>query len=792
MSKTTKKLTIVLIALMAALTIFMGVFMIKPVSALTISDVITIEDGAQVRMDSKSTEKDDTGMRFIIKVNDDNLATLIGEGGAYEGYTAKIGAAIIPVKYLGGSTRLDINQTYEDNSGDDLVLKIPFTSGQAEDGITTYYAVLTDIPESHYETGVAVNGYIELTNGTNTVYEQTTTTTIRSILQVANGFYNRNDIEEDDAIIYKAFMEDHLGSVQFDQETYSVFMTDGGANTIDFKVLANQYGFELDEEYFVKNNIEITSAENDIATVSGRTITAVAKGQTTISFEIDGKTVSANVKVEDKSSLAEALGTNQLATFDNKGYESLVVSAGTATNVQEISVGDYHGMTGVLKLSGAVEGGYTVFNFELPKPTTIYSQVTVILYVEVGSVGGDGGGFGFSASTTSAAWSEFGAAGIIQKGKWVPVVLNILDDDLISFAMSCEVIGADNPNATAGAGGYTVYYIAEILAGDQSGSFDSDIAIVKPKTNLDVGQVANFDCNEYLSLISVYPNDIANQTLEILPTYNGKTNVLHIGGTLTAWTKIAIKLPEKINSVVSIEYMIDVTGSGDASGWQIMNASEGWDASWQNSNADVTKWSLLSSSAWAGNSRFVIGVNSTITSFDLYISEVTTDVDKSVLADKLTDSQLAVYDSSAYLNYVASQDLITFEKEIINDPLDTSANPRKVLHVTAKTNPTPYYGTPRIVLYLPKAVTASFTMEYRMIYSAPDGSANAWGIMWPGTGPLTGGTWDLGLQPCTNVEQWTEWSIGGGYAGLDYVVIGLNNGAQTYDLYISLITEGNA
>ena len=61
--------------------------------------------------------------------------------------------------------------------------------------------------------------------------------------------------------------------------------------------------------------------------------------------------------------------------------------------------------------------------------------------------------------------------------------------------------------------------------------------------------------------------------------------------------------------------------------------------------------------------------------------------------------------------------------------------------------------------------------------------------MWPGASAFAGGSWDLGLKTCSNVEQWTNNPVGGGYAGRDYIVIGLNQ-VKTYDFYFSSVVEG--
>ena len=207
----------------------------------------------------------------------------------------------------------------------------------------------------------------------------------------------------------------------------------------------------------------------------------------------------------------------------------------------------------------------------------------------------------------------------------------------------------------------------------------------------------------------------------------------------------------------------------------------------------VETWTEMQVSAGSGTQTFKIGLNQAKT-FDLYLSEVTTDVDKGAnrelynqtLCEKLIDNQLATFNELAYVNYVEGQDLEILEAEIIDDPLGEKG---KVLHVTAKPLAVAQLGTPRIVLFLPKAVTAQFTLNYRVTIDGADDSINAWGIMWPGASAFAGGSWDLGLKTCSNVEQWTNNPVGGGYAGRDYIVIGLNQ-VKTYDFYFSSVVEG--
>jgi len=307
---------------------------------------------------------------------------------------------------------------------------------------------------------------------------------------------------------------------------------------------------------------------------------------------------------------------------------------------------------------------------------------------------------------------------------------------------------------------------------------------------LDENTYAKFDDERYVYYFENTGLNGKTATAEIIDDVKGVYDkVLHISGN-GGYNKFYINLPKALPANFTIKYRMDATPLADVNLWEVMTASEGWAGAWR--SATVDKWSsydITAAYGYEGKDKLVIGVNN-VGDFDLYIAIVEKKFTKEELTEtlsaKLVGDQLATFDEAAYLSFVEGQDVAVLETEIIDDPLGEKG---KVLHVTVKPVAVASYGTPRLVLFLPKAITAQFTMNYRVTIEGADDAANAWGIMWPGTSAFAGGSWDLGLKPATNVEQWSNWPIGGGYAGRNYIVIGLNR-VTTFDFYISGVVEG--
>ena len=418
-------------------------------------------------------------------------------------------------------------------------------------------------------------------------------------------------------------------------------------------------------------------------------------------------------------------------------------------------------------------------------------MITIQMYVEVGAV--TYGALGLSGSTAGVSWDggcPFGGESY-SKYAWENYVVTSPFANTLYLASTLETLGADNEFAYMGAGNYFCYYISSIMVGDQV------LKTVKEElaSTLADGVLAKFNDAKYLQLISYGAGlSDSNTTIEIIDDPLGqKGKVLHVNavpvfGLGTPY--IEISLPKSIINKFTMTYrMVISDADNSANAWGFLMPA------WINLQpaTSVETWTEMQVSAGSGTQTFKIGLNQAKT-FDLYLSEVTTDVDKGAnrelynqtLCEKLIDNQLATFNELAYVNYVEGQDLEIFEAEIIDDPLGEKG---KVLHVTAKPLAVAQLGTPRLVLFLPKAVTTQFTLNYRVSIDGADDSINAWGIMWPGASAFVGGSWDLGLKTCSNVNQWTNNPVGGGYAGRDYIVIGLNQ-AKTYDFYFSSVVEG--
>lgn len=199
MSKMSKKVSVLALAFVAFVTFAVSFFFVSPVKASVSDDVISILSTAEVRLDTVDDDEDKTGIRFTINVNKEKYTALTAVGGEYEGYTASLGAAIIPTKYLNGADFDASKISYDDKA----VLHIPLVNkveeivnvgSESQFTKQTYNAVVKDIPAVNYEVELSAKGYIKLTaEGQEDVYIQTADVASRSIGQVITGFYTETD-----------------------------------------------------------------------------------------------------------------------------------------------------------------------------------------------------------------------------------------------------------------------------------------------------------------------------------------------------------------------------------------------------------------------------------------------------------------------------------------------------------------------------------------------------------------------------------------------------------------------
>ncbi len=212
MNKKIKKLNLIALALISVSTFALGVKLTVPAIAAegsaefnlenyTVSDILQT-DGASVRVDDTDTlDKDETGIRFPIIVNQTNYNEMLTAATA-DGYETKLYAAIIPTVYL-SEQELDVAKTsYTYNEKERNVLHIPLekifkTEMVDQTEFATYYATLTDIPNLNYETDLTAKGYVKFTkDGTEAQYLQTEKVE-RSIGEVILAEYSDEESEFD-------------------------------------------------------------------------------------------------------------------------------------------------------------------------------------------------------------------------------------------------------------------------------------------------------------------------------------------------------------------------------------------------------------------------------------------------------------------------------------------------------------------------------------------------------------------------------------------------------------------
>lgn len=773
MTKSIKKICLIIVATLAVLAFAFSLVGYGSVNAaVDTNGALTFENKAEVRLDDKTTDgKDETGMRFYLQVDKDKLSQITSE---YDGYDVSYGVAMIPAEYVTGE--FDATATYGVET-----LHIPLLVGKTEGNVITFKAVLTDIPSVHYDTEIAARGYVKLTKaGEDDVYIQSQSAAKKAIGEVATAFYNDKDvITPEEEVLYKKLLEEKVTNLYFDKEDYYIFMNErtGENYTTEYKLYGNKYGFMLDADFITAKGVTIDTGVDTVATAANGSITATGKGDTTITATMGGKTATANVKVENVTDLAAALGTNEIASFDHKGYETMVT--GTANNsYTDVRVGDFHGKKGVIEISGETAGGPSFVRIDVPGAIPAGQRVTIQIYIEFGSVAG-GGTLGLSGASTGLTWSGGSPTGYLPKGQWENVVLTAPNLDALYLALSVQGVSFK-------------YYISTIMSGDQNKALlSADAMAYAENTTLAADEVASFDNDGYLDFVNVY--GVFNGLQTEITEHDGKTGVLHIGGTTMGFSKIYIGLPRTVNKNLTMEYQMFIDPADDSvNAWAIMTAGEGWGA--LKPATSVTEWSNYATAEYNGSNCFVIGFNQA-KSFDLYISSVKHDPDKTALraeykdqlAAALTGDLVADFSTGEYLYFVEHSGFSSFSAEIIDDELDTNATPRKVLHISGSA------GFQKIYLILPKTITDPVytTIEYRITgtQTYPDNPVNGWAVMYPGASMGVGETWDLGLKDAVNVTEWTRWAFGC-YSGKDYITIGINN-FTSFDLYIAAVYSGN-
>ncbi len=186
MMRIAKRLSILVMSVLAVALFSLGILAVKPAEATPIVDqngaIITIDKSAEIRLDN-------TGLRFTVRVNKTNYNALTAEGGNYEGYASELGAAIIPSVVLDGKDFDASVASYEYDGKTFNVLSIPLTNKLETETEYIYKAVVTSIPDLNYETELTARAYVKLTEGETTEYIQSADVAKKSIGEVVTAFY---------------------------------------------------------------------------------------------------------------------------------------------------------------------------------------------------------------------------------------------------------------------------------------------------------------------------------------------------------------------------------------------------------------------------------------------------------------------------------------------------------------------------------------------------------------------------------------------------------------------------
>ncbi len=802
MSKSIKKVCIILMALFAFVA---SVFAINSMTTVRAdvtggtTDAIVMDTKAQVRLDDIETaDKDETGMRFFINVDSKKVDGILAN---YQGYSVEYGVALLPAKFLDGG-ELDVEGTYIYNQKEREVLKIKLTNGIENDGIISFKAVLTDIPTLEYETDVAARAYIKLTKADSTIYLQSETSTSKAIGEIATSYYNdvNSGMDEEEKAYYESLLTANIGTLSFDKQEYVLFKNAVNTKTVteDFKVYGNKYGFEIDlnSDFAKENNLQITFGTEGVASYDGNTFVPVSRGTTTVSVTLAGKTATATIKVETEEDLKATLATNEIAAYDHKGYATMVDEVVNANGMvmgilSEVSVGNYHGKEGVLKVAGTIEGGTSLVKLSMPTMEP-WKAITIQIYVEQGNVGGNGS-LGVSAAENVVSWGDGSLplySGRLALGQWENVSFFSVHANTIYFALSPE---------TTDAGSYFTYYISTIMLGDQKVALaTADADALANKTTLADTEVASFDNKDYLNLVQT--NHLENVSMEVLDEYDGKKGVLHMNfisyATGLGTSNVEIYLPKAINSKLTMEYQVKINQTAgavyDSNVWGFLGAS--WGTLF--GNANVTTWTKHTEYGWAGSKMIKLAFNqwdpSVRITFDLYISTIETDVNaanlraqyKGTLAGKLESNEFANYNEDAYKWFAeGNADFVDFTTEVVDD----ATFGRKVLKISGTTAAT-YNGL--IYLYTPKAIAenGTFSFNYRFeSASVTVEQANVFGLRVNNAG--VAGAW-YSLKGGSELEGTFQAWEAAGYAGCDKIIIGINAPSITFSLYISTVFAG--
>lgn len=345
MIKTVRKISVLIVALLALVLLTCGMLSMTPASADIIvdtMDVITIERTAEVRLTN-------TGLRFPVKVHKENLEKLTAVGGEYEGYTSSLGVAVIPTVVL-GKQDLDASKTYYDyKDGIQPVLHINLVNKQetvigegTSDQYTeqTYHAVITNIPDQGYETQLSARAYVKLTkDGAEDVYIQTADVATRSIAQVINSFYT--DTENPPTSEEKGLLEDLIDnqvSFSLAQSLADGYYADFTSST--YECLVREY---VDTNASAPTSVEVLDefeGETNVLKIS-MTSSSISRAGFTLKLPVDPGQSKIKVKFYNQCSVGQGLKFVKPGTVDD-GLTGDIASA--TKNKWNTQVLDYTGL----------------------------------------------------------------------------------------------------------------------------------------------------------------------------------------------------------------------------------------------------------------------------------------------------------------------------------------------------------------------------------------------------------------------------------------------------------------
>ena len=573
MKNLSKKLGILIVAVIAFFSITVGALQLsKPVKADAIvetTNVITLLDKVQVRFPNTGKEM---GMRFVFTVDDAEYDKLISE---YD--SASLGAILIPSDLLGES---ELTVDADNVLNVDLVNHNTNVDKETQKSISTYNAVLWNIPTSQYEREISTRGYIKLVKGSDIKYLYTEITAQRSIAQAMTMILNLEDIDTDEYDYVNNLLEQNLGTVSLDKQVYSI----ATGQTATVEVLGNKYGYELTADYLA-GNATLTSDNEDVVVIENcNTIRAVADGVANITLKLGDIEKTAIVQVD----------SDYVATFEEENCVETVShyykndNFKGSTTVEYLD--EYEGEYGVIKITGMSnygENGPINFGFGVTLPEA-YQESGYTLRYRVEKISDEYGNVrpgvryisvddGFRYNDATSAWLPSNASwqttNADKYGQWITQYCAPSGDttkDKLGFVVS--TVG----NVDGVFGGWAIY-LSLVMDGDQIANipdFGKEIAIENIKGELKDGELLNCDSDAYKYLVSYYDHvdearaGTANNDpnvkvgVEVLDEYAGEESVLKISGSQATGSEpinicVGIALPNAYTNGYTIRWRIE-------------------------------------------------------------------------------------------------------------------------------------------------------------------------------------------------------------------------------------------